>query len=946
MGSYIDGSLRDTTETILDDWRATQTIAGTRTESQLNFPTDSFGALADVGLAAGPNGSDENWDSFSVQWDGQLTITRPNTHLYLRSDDGARLLVDVSQDHILSPLDQLAGGFLDNHYGSPNPGVSSQYVVLQPGSYDFRVQYEEGNGSNNFQLLWDDGYNLTPGSEMQVFRLAGQAGQHLYFDNLGVYPNSYSANWILYDGGNQSVFNQYVGYDVERTLTSTGEYLLVFAGSDATHDVSFGFQVTTPETTTQSLTLDVDTLGTLPVAGDQAVFTFAGTAGQKIFYDAFPGFDSIQATLVSPLGTAVFSHGASQEDNVRMLTETGEYRLVFDGGGDFVGDFHFRLLNAVAAPVLPLDTFVSGQLDSGWHSQLYRFASTAGARLYFDQQGEVNYGLGWSLYDQNALSVARSSYYYFTDGEVTIPRDGEYVLLVQGFADSGPIPYYFQLDTPTTNTTALDFGTAYGGSLAVTESVLGLSQPVNVVFGPDGKLYVGAEGGGGGVFRFDGTTGAFIDEFIPRGADSINSVWGIAFDTNGDLYVAERDQARVVKFSGVDGSSLGDFVTAGDGGLGSIRGMTFGPDGNLYLADFSSDRIIQYSGTDGRYLGDFVTSGDGGLDGPNSPVFGPDGKLYVSSYLSHAVLRFNGTTGAFIDELVPAQRGGLRNPVGFVFLPGSDLLVSSFGTSQVKRFDGTTGDYLGEFIDNYSTSPTGLALGGDGHLYVAARNSNQVRRYDGTTGSCIATTVICEAGEQDTFTFTGAAGQSIFYDALQADHDGVTVKIIDPLNNVIHQANADSDGGPFILKFSGQYRIQFTGDDGGVGDYRFQVLDAASATSVTVGTPVIGQIDNGRETLLYKFSGIAGQRVTLTSDSTSRTEASWWLLGTTMDNFAGTRTIANDFDDIFLSRSGDYTLVVSGEFDDLGTLDFTLSITDNSEPTVTPWDLMSYDRGI
>ncbi len=47
-----------------------------------------------------------------------------------------------------------------------------------------------------------------------------------------------------------------------------------------------------------------------------------------------------------------------------------------------------------------------------------------------------------------------------------------------------------------------------------------------LAFGPDGNLYIGGQGPSGDVWRYDGTTGAFIDNFLQVNRD----IGGLTFD--------------------------------------------------------------------------------------------------------------------------------------------------------------------------------------------------------------------------------------------------------------------------------------------------------------------------------------------------------------------------------------------------------------------------------
>ncbi|MEM7311921.1 MAG: PKD domain-containing protein [Planctomycetota bacterium] len=143
-GSYVDRSLRNFDQ---PDWRTSQTIAGTRVDSRLFFSSDSFGVRSEVGLT---RGTDDDWENFSVQWDGILQVTTADTVLATRSDDGSRMWIDINQDGDFLDADEL----IDNNWGSGQAITTGEVSrPLAAGTYAIRVQYEESGGTNRFGLI-------------------------------------------------------------------------------------------------------------------------------------------------------------------------------------------------------------------------------------------------------------------------------------------------------------------------------------------------------------------------------------------------------------------------------------------------------------------------------------------------------------------------------------------------------------------------------------------------------------------------------------------------------------------------------------------------------------------------------------------------------------------------------------------------------------------------
>jgi sugar lactone lactonase YvrE len=250
------------------------------------------------------------------------------------------------------------------------------------------------------------------------------------------------------------------------------------------------------------------------------------------------------------------------------------------------------------------------------------------------------------------------------------------------------------------------------------------------------------------VLRYNGTTGVFINAFVPAGSGGLTTPAGLAFSPDAHFHVAAGAADAILRYDGMTGASIGTFATSG---VDNPAGTAFGRDGHLYVASRGDHRVVRYDGATGAVLGDFVAAGSGGLTNPTGLAFGPDGHLYVASFGTHQVLRYDGTDGTLIGTIAG---GGLNGPEGLAFGADGHLYVASFGTNSVLRYNVTTGAIINTFVATGSglsalAGPVGLAFGLDGHLYVASSNNDKIQRYNKANGAFISTFVAAGSGGLD-----------------------------------------------------------------------------------------------------------------------------------------------------------------------------------------------------
>jgi len=255
----------------------------------------------------------------------------------------------------------------------------------------------------------------------------------------------------------------------------------------------------------------------------------------------------------------------------------------------------------------------------------------------------------------------------------------------------------------------------------------GICTPEGMAFDSAGNLYF-ADWYNGVIRRIDSkgliTTVAGNGKYADTGDGgtpmnaSFEGPYGLAFDSQGDMYISDNIASRVRKVAGGKISTLagtGVAGFAGDGGLGpsaqlgSPAQIAVGPDGGVYIADSLNDRVREVApgGIITTVLGSQNCCANVTLSGPEGVLVDASGDLYVAWRNADVVTKTppNGKTTILAGN-------------------GYDDFSGDGGLATAASFSG----------------PSGLWQDSSGDLYVADFLNNRVRKLtlDTLTGMAIA----------------------------------------------------------------------------------------------------------------------------------------------------------------------------------------------------------------
>ena len=255
----------------------------------------------------------------------------------------------------------------------------------------------------------------------------------------------------------------------------------------------------------------------------------------------------------------------------------------------------------------------------------------------------------------------------------------------------------------------------------------------DVAFAADGNLYA-ADGdvvrritpSGASSVAAGGGSLAFGDNGNAKLA-RLNHPNGVAVDTLGNFYIADRDNHQVRRVA-PDGTittvaGTGDAGDSGDGGLATLAklhspsSVSVDAAGNLYVADTGNHRVRKVTPA-----GSILPVGGTGLVSPAYALADALGNVYIADEGNGQILKM--TAAGVLTSVVT----GLQSPRGLALDRAGNLYFTEAGAQRVRRL--TPGGDVTSLGDGVWSNPRGVAASDTGDVFVADAGLEGILRVD------------------------------------------------------------------------------------------------------------------------------------------------------------------------------------------------------------------------
>ena len=404
----------------------------------------------------------------------------------------------------------------------------------------------------------------------------------------------------------------------------------------------------------------------------------------------------------------------------------------------------------------------------------------------------------------------------------------------------------------------------------------GWLAPRNIAVDGGGNVYVAefeghrirriAAGGVVTIAAGNGTAG-FSGDSGPAHYAQFAYPAGLAFDPQGNLYVADSGNSRVRKIA--SNGQITTVLGTGVPGASDLRqlnlptGVAIDSSGTLYVADSGNQRIRQL--TRAGQVSNIPGAGrDLALDASGNLYVANGNTLLEVIAGADPITIAGGDAGSFGGDGGPAINARLAGPAGIAITATGEIYIADTRNHRVRKLDatgiittvagdGTPGQEQGEL--NY---PKGLAWNAAGGLFIADQNNDRVEQLmpDGAMITVAGTGIPGFDGDGlpplSTQLFSPAAVALTGDGALVvADGGNHRVRILGPAGTLLTLATQVDARGVAVDKFGAVYVAD-------TSNHRILSIDPGGTARTVAGTGVAGFSGDGAPALAAQLNQPTG----------------------------------------------------------------------------------------
>jgi sugar lactone lactonase YvrE len=213
----------------------------------------------------------------------------------------------------------------------------------------------------------------------------------------------------------------------------------------------------------------------------------------------------------------------------------------------------------------------------------------------------------------------------------------------------------------------------------------------------------------------------------------LSECFGVAVDGNGNVYIADTYNNRVLKETPSAGG-YSQSVVAID--LNKPYGVAVDGNGNVYVADSYNFQIVKETLSGGSYTPSVVVSGLPGT--PFDVAVDGSGNVYFPNGIDNQVLKEAPSGGGYIQSVVAdAASNGINSPWEVAVDGSGDVYITDNGNERVLKETYSGGGYTQSTVVSGLNFPTGIAVDGSGDVYIANTYSDQILKETLSGGSYV-----------------------------------------------------------------------------------------------------------------------------------------------------------------------------------------------------------------